>query len=173
MTLPIVPPPPRLSDEPFPPYRFVPGQGPHPFAHVGGWGYGQARSVPPYLPPERWQESRAYLYGCDLFNAGWWWEAHECWEEFWHVCKDHGSAIWDDLLRGLIQLAACALNRERGVHSGAGRLLETGCAALLRAADPQGRRAGLDLQDLCRRARTHLGAEGPPLPGLYLLPAAG
>ena len=165
--------PPRLSDEPFPPYRYVPGQGPHPFAHEGGWGFGQERPVPPYVPTERWAECPAFLFGCDLFNQGWWWEAHETWEELWHVAKPQSEA-WADLLKGLIQLAACSLQRERGVHSGAGRLLLSGTAALQRAAQAGdgGRLCGLDLPALCAAAQQHLAAEEPPRPGLQVWPRA-
>lgn len=165
-------PPPRLSDEPFPPYRYVPGQAPHPFAHEGGWGYGTERPVPPDVTPENWQDSRAYLFGCDLFNQGWWWEAHETWEELWHVTKD-GSPVWDSLLKGLIQLAACALNRERGVHAGATRLLASGTAALLASGAGQSQRCGLDLPALVAAAHAHLSEQAPPVPGLYLRPSAG
>lgn len=164
-------PPPRLSETPFPPYRFMPGKAPHPFAHEGGWGYGLERPVPPYHPPDQWQQSDNYLYGCDLFNAGWWWEAHETWEEQWHVTQAH-SPGWTDLLKGLIQLAACALNRERGVHGGANRLLVTACEALQRAESADEGDFGLDLSDLRARAHTHLAAEAPSVPGFYLRPTS-
>ena len=168
-------PPPRLSELPFPPYRFVPGKAPHPFAHPEGWGHGVERVAPPFVPLERWAESAAYLLGCDYFNHGWWWEAHEAWEELWHVTKDK-SPSWGDLLKGLIQLAACALNRERGVHSGAGRLLVTARQALASAEQRDGvdgRLGGLDLRLVCERAALHYGSSGPPLPGLHLVPSAG
>jgi len=161
--------PARFTYDAFPPYRYVPGKAPHPFAHKEGWGFGRERPVPPYHPPERWQKSRAYLFGCDLFNAAYWWEAHETWEELWHVAKPRSPA-WDHLLKGLIQLAACSLNREREVHGGASRLLLTACAALQRAHDPASTNFGLDLPALLTEARTHLSAKTPPTPGLYVLP---
>ena len=125
--------PPRfLPDEPFPPYRFVPGHAPHPFAHREGYAFGQRDIAPPYLPCERWHENHAFLRGLDFFNRGWWWEAHEAWEGCWHVARDRDEAQ-RDLLKGLIQLAACALNRERGFNRGADGLLDTARLALGRA----------------------------------------
>ena len=166
--------PPRLApDAAFPPYRFVPGKAPHPFAHEGGWGYGTERPVPPYTPPERWRECTNYLYGVDLFNAGWWWEAHETWEELWHVTQAESEG-WTDLLKGLIQLAACSLNRERGVHGGANRLLVTAVQCLERVRDRDavdGRFCGLDVAWLIDAAREHLTDEAPAKPGLFLRPA--
>jgi len=164
--------PPRLVDDPFPPYRFVPGKAPHPFAHEGGWGYGTERPPPDYTPPEEWRTCRNYLFGIDLFNAGWWWEAHEVWEEQWHVTQSQHDG-WTLMLKGLIQLAACALNRERGVHGGANRLLETGSGYLSEAADTHGVDGvfcGLDLPALVTAAREHLSAESAPTPGLFLQP---
>lgn len=125
--------PPLFVDQPFPPYRFVPGVTPHPFAHAEGWGFGKERPPPPLLAPERWAENTPYLRGCDFFNRGWWWEAHEAWEDLWHVVEGHHPRQWQ-LLKGLIQLAACALQRERGIDGGAERLLLTALACLERVA---------------------------------------
>jgi len=163
-------PPLFLPAEPFPPYRFVPGHAPHPFL-PGGYAAGQHPPPPPYAPLERWRESPAYLRGLDFFNRGWWWEAHETWESLWHVCEGRDEAQ-HELLKGLIQLAASALNRERGNDAGAGRLLETSAAALGRAraladADTLG---GLDLPALEREARSRLGVPAARVDGFYLRP---
>ncbi|MGQ0553203.1 MAG: DUF309 domain-containing protein [Planctomycetota bacterium] len=115
-------PPLFLPNEPFPPYRFVPGHAPHPFAHKGGYGYGQRPSAPPFCGRSQWRRNQPYLRGLDFFNRGWWWEAHEAWESYWHVCEGRDE-VQRRLVQGLIQLAACALNRERASDAGAGRLL--------------------------------------------------
>ena len=188
--------PPLFVDEAFPPYRFVPGVTPHPFAHTDGWGYGTERPPPPLLAPEQWAENKAFLRGCDFFNRGWWWEAHEAWEDLWHVVEGHHPRQWD-LLKGLIQLAACALQRERGIDKGAERLLVTAVACLDRvargelpertdntAASPnEGSLAeslapqtahycGLDLAALADEARARLSQPAPRVDGFYLRPAA-
>lgn len=72
---------PRLvPNEPFPPYSFVPGRFPHPESDPTGHSYGFVRSPTTPLDPKRWQESRTYLYGLDLFNAGFYWESHVAFE---------------------------------------------------------------------------------------------
>jgi len=171
-------------DEPFPPYRFVPGVTPHPYAHADGWGYGQERPTPPFVPPERWHENETFLRGCDFFNRGWWWEAHETWEELWHVVEGRHARLWD-LLKGLIQLAACALQRERGVDKGAERLLSSALKYLGQiTADGQSsqpletdqvspRFCGLDLVALSVEAQERLGQPLSRVDGFYLCPSSG
>ena len=163
-------PPLHCPDEPFPPYRFVPGRSPHPFAHEGGWGYGSDRPVPPFVAREDWATNVSYLRGVDFFNRGWWWEAHEVWEEQWHVVEGR-DAVQHDLLKGLIQLAACALNRERGSDRGAGRLLESACGFLEQAAAAGGDQLmGLDLPALRDEARRRLAEPVARVDGFHLLP---
>jgi uncharacterized protein len=163
-------PPLFLPDEPFPPYRFVPGHTRHPF-QPGGYAAGERPPAPPYEPLERWRHSRPYLRGLDFFNRGWWWEAHESWESLWHVCAGRDPAQ-HDLLKGLIQLAACALNRERGSDGGAARLLDTACDALGRARAAAGRDelGGLQVPELVREARERLAAPSARVDGFFLRP---
>ncbi|MDG2149922.1 MAG: DUF309 domain-containing protein [Planctomycetota bacterium] len=164
-------PPLLLPDQQFPPYRFVPGRAPHPFAHEGGWGYGEDRSPPPFLSREAWRDNRAYLSGCDYFNRGWWWEAHEVWEELWHVVEGK-DAVQHDLLKSLIQLAAAALNRERSSDKGAARLLGRAEERLRRVQVEADAEVvmGLDLKALCCRAVEHLGSPTVRVDGFYLEP---
>ncbi len=164
-------PPLLVPDVPFPPYRFVPGRAPHPFAHTGGWGFGASRPVPPFVARDGWRDSRNYLAGVDLFNRGWWWEAHEVWEELWHVVEGKDAAQ-HDLLKGLIQLAACALNRERGSDAAAERLLASAQEFLRRAEEGAGapRVMGLDLPALRAAAHEVLGAPCPRVDAFHLLP---
>jgi hypothetical protein len=83
-----------------------------------------ARPAP--LDPGRWQDSRAYLRAIDLFNHGYYWEAHEVWEGLWHACGRSGQAA--TLLKGLIRLAAAGVKvrqgRPEGVRSHARRAEE-------------------------------------------------
>ena len=66
--------------KPFPPYRHIPGVTPHPIRDPRGHSYGieEVHDVDP-LPPELWQQNEDYLYGVDLYNFAYWWEAHEAW----------------------------------------------------------------------------------------------
>jgi hypothetical protein len=168
-------PPLLLPDQPFPPYRFVPGHAPHPFAHREGYGYGQRPEPPPFRTAGQWKRNRAYLHGVDLFNRGWWWEAHEVWESYWHVTAGH-DAQQHDLFKALIQLAACALNRERGSDGGAARLLFSAIGLLekvdrQRAGEPL---CGLVLADVVSNGHKFLAEAVDPrvgaVNGFYLRP---
>ena len=87
----------------FPPYRHVPGVTPHPINDVHGHSYGLTETADdPILPPEAWRENEDYLYGVDLYNFAYWWEAHEAWEGLWHKAEDDYRLF----LQGLIQISA-------------------------------------------------------------------
>lgn len=168
------PPPLFLPQLPFPPYRFVPGVTPHPFNQPGGYALGQRPPAPPFLPRDSWPVNEPYLRGLDFFNRGWWWEAHESWESLWHAVQGRDEAQ-HELLKGLIQLAASALNRERGLHDGADRLLQSALAALSRAAAAASaagkpRLMGLDLDEVAAAARRALPAREATVTGLFLRP---
>lgn len=102
----------------FPPYAFLPGRDPHPSRDPRGHSFGLEESPPPWLPPARWRESEPYLWGVDLYNHGFLWEAHEAWEGLWHVSK--GERLQALFLQGLIQCAAAWLKvpmqQPRGVE---------------------------------------------------------
>ncbi len=124
----IVPPPgapARLSQKPLPPYRYVPGLHPHPVAHPDGHSFNPTGAHPeaaPWVPPERWRESPDYLYGVDLYNNGYWWEAHEAWEGLWQQTDKSGQQ--GRFLQGLIQVSAAHLKRHVEQPDGMNRLLE-------------------------------------------------
>jgi hypothetical protein len=105
-----------LPDEPLPPYTYVPGKTPHPVSDPAGHSFGVAPERPPTPDPERWWECRAYLRGIDLFNHGFYWEAHEAWEGLWHACGRKGTTA--DFLKGLIHLAAAGVKVRQGVPKG-------------------------------------------------------
>ena len=166
-------PPLFLPDEEFPPYRFVPGRAPHPLME-GGYAHGRSVAPPPYRTADKWRSNRAYLRGLDFFNRGWWWEAHEAWESYWHVVEERDPAQ-HDLFKALIQLAACALNRERGSDAGAARLLFSAVKLLERLGhESGGRLCGLDLERLVGHAHQFLGEptddRTPAVDGFYLRP---
>ncbi len=98
---------PRYTDRPFPPYSYVPGQAPHPVSDPAGHMYGHEPPKPPPLDPANWRASDTYLYGIDLFNHGYYWEAHETWESLWHAAGRKGEVA--DFLKGLIKLAAAGV----------------------------------------------------------------
>jgi len=109
---------PRLAPErALPPYAFVPGRSPHPVSDPAGHSHGQTPEKPPPLDPARWGESPTYRYGFDLFNHGYYWEAHEAWESLWHAAGRRGPVA--TLLKGLIKLAAAGVKIRQGRADGA------------------------------------------------------
>jgi predicted metal-dependent hydrolase len=103
-------------DVPLPPYTYVTGRTPHPIRDPQGHLFGRAAEAPPPLDPQRWRENVAYLLGIDLFNHGYYWEAHEVWEGLWHAAERTGPVA--DFLKGLIKLAAAGVKAYEGRPDG-------------------------------------------------------
>ena len=106
--------------------RYVPGLQPHPTRDRAGHSYrGAARAQrhPPWdpghgVPPADW------LIGVDLFNAFYFWEAHEAWEGPWSAQPRDGRPA--QMLQGLIQIAAAMVKVRLGSAAGAATLSEEG-----------------------------------------------
>jgi hypothetical protein len=111
---------------PFPPYSYVTGRFPHPTRDPAGHSYGHSAARPLPLDPGNWNTSQPYLYAIDLFNHGYYWEAHEAWEALWHAAGRRGPMA--DFLKGLIKLAAGGVKvlegRPEGVRRHARRAIE-------------------------------------------------
>ena len=60
--------------------------------------------------------SDVFLWGLDLFNHGYYWEAHEAWEGLWQVV-DRGVPS-RMLFKGLILLSAAGVKIREGEHPG-------------------------------------------------------
>ncbi len=83
-----------LPEVPLPERPFQPGSGARP--QLDG--------------PEPW------LWGLDLFNHGYYWEAHEVWEGLWiELGRSSPAGL---LVRGLIQAAAASLKSVQGNQRG-------------------------------------------------------
>lgn len=156
--------PPRYAPaRPFPPYAFLPGRDPHPTGDPRGHSYGERTEAPPvYLPAERWRENGDFLFGCDLYNHGYLWEAHEAWEGLWHRARQDGDQA--ELLQGLIQCAAACLKIPMDQPGGRARLAEAGTGRLERVARARaGRHMGLDLLTFVREFRAFAALAAPEL----------
>ncbi|MEQ1893749.1 MAG: DUF309 domain-containing protein [Planctomycetota bacterium] len=129
---------------PFPPYAFLPGRDPHPTRDPHGHSFRHEEAPPPRVEPRRWSASEAYLFGVDLYNHGFLWEAHESWEGLWHVSKpDRIQALY---LQGLIQCAAAWLKIPMGQPAGVQRLSTLALEKLDEVERTSGERyMGLDL----------------------------
>ena len=105
-----------VPDEPFPPYSYVTGRFPHPTRDPAGHSFGVEPTPCPAPEPNHWRDCRAYLFGLDLFNHGYYWEAHETWEGIWHACGRRGGAA--NFIKGLIKLAAAGVKAHEGRLNG-------------------------------------------------------
>jgi uncharacterized protein len=138
---------PRYSPRPLPAYRFVPGLQPHPIRDPRGHSYTPAPLAKRHTRwnPDEWRSLDDWLYGVDLFNRFYFWEAHEAWEGLWATAA-RGTAE-SLMLQGLIQIAAGLLKVHVGVASGARTLSSQGLDKLQRARVLQPELLGLDVRD--------------------------
>lgn len=100
---------------PLPAYAYIPGRMPKDE---------HRRDIPKIktinISPKRWFENEAYVYGIDLFNHHYFYEAHEVWEALW--MKVDRETVQGKFLKGLIQLAASRLKVLMGEAKPAERL---------------------------------------------------
>jgi len=113
-----------LPQKSFPPYAYLPGKNPHPVRDPTGHSY-HVEPIP--VAAEASLGSDAFLWGLDLFNHGYYWEAHEAWEGLWQVAERDGPLRM--LFKGLILLSAAGIKIREGKHAAAVR--HTGRAAAL------------------------------------------
>jgi len=150
---------PRYTSHPFPSYRFVPGQSPHPRRNRLGHSYCQPEPRPRPFPAAQWQTSDDYLYGIDLYNFAYWWEAHEIFEGFWHVVgRDTEQG---NFFQALIQLAAANLKRFMGNDAAARNLARSGVTRLRNVPSSY---MGIDIALLIQSIQEHLDSPHPHIP---------
>ncbi len=97
----------QVPQYPFPDYAYIPGTR----------AKEEKRKDIPHFD---FQNDDAYLYGVDLFNHEFYYEAHEVWEELWHFV---GHKTERGLfLKALIQMAGARLKMIMGQEEPANRL---------------------------------------------------
>lgn len=108
-------------DLPLPPYSYVPGHFPHPISDPAGHSYQHSATSSDEQTPgahpqiclqSDWRKLPNYLFGIDLFNHGFYWEAHETWEQVWIELGRAGREA--DFIKGLIKLAAAGVKVREG-----------------------------------------------------------
>lgn len=152
----------RYTDAwPLPEARHVPGQTSRPTASPA---FDAAQSVPIYTVDRQWRENAAYLYGIDLYNAGFFWEAHEVWEAVWmHTLGNSRERL---LLQGLIQLTNACLKVLMQNKPAASRLLNIAREKLIEASHGGPDIMGVELALLSQDVLDFGGAlerDGPPV----------
>ena len=135
-------------EKPFPPYAFVPGRHPHPIRDPEGHSFGQEVETLPAPLPGELAGNIHFRFGLDLFNFGYYWEAHEAWEELWHAAGRKGNLA--DLLKGLIHLAAAGVKAREGNPNG-----------VIRHARRAGELFRITNRDILRRIAEELASEPP------------
>jgi hypothetical protein len=142
----------RLSSLPLPAYRFVPGRHPHPTRSPDGHGVEAAIELEP---------REAWLYGIDLFNTRYFWEAHEAWEKVWQSAPE--GTRGREVVKGLIQIAAGLLKLHLGNEAAARRLAARGVERIEAAAAHHGVFRGLELGPVVQAARAQIVDAPAPL----------
>lgn len=103
-----------LPHRSFPGYAYLPGRQPHPVRDPAGHSY----QVQP-VPVSATLDSDEFAWGHDLFNFGYYWEAHEAWEGLWQVAGR--GTPQRALLKGLILLSAAGVKIREGKRTAAMR----------------------------------------------------
>jgi|GEM_PF-183980 len=58
-------------------------------------------------------QQNLFIEGCELFDDGKYWHAHESWEDLWKSLKPLDRPVETDAVQGIIQCAALLYNYER------------------------------------------------------------
>jgi uncharacterized protein len=139
---------------------------PHPIRDPAGHSY--KVKLPEVAPPDPsdWRGSPLYCWGIDLFNAGYYWEAHEAWEAVWVAAGRRGVVA--DFLKALIKLAAGGVKIREGTPAGARRHLRRARELfdiVVRQSDaPNQRWLGLNPATLCQTCDRKLDGPLPDRP---------
>jgi hypothetical protein len=105
-----------LPEKSFPSYAYLPGRQPHPVRDPAGHSYNSEAML---STAEISLDSDTFLWGLDLFNHGYYWEAHEAWEGLWQVADR--NAPLRTLFKGLILLSAAGVKIREGKQAAAMR----------------------------------------------------
>jgi len=105
----------RYTDFPFPERAYVPGKTARPCEEP----LAQYDITPKPLSILNVQENPFFLYGVDLYNHHFFWEAHESWECIWKRESDESLKA---MIKGLIQVSGGYLKSIQGIETGARKL---------------------------------------------------
>ena len=146
------PPHPRYSSRPWPAYRFVLGEAPHPTVDPQGHSFGKEES-PQVLTTENWATNEDYLYAVDLYNYAYWWEAHEAFEGLW--AEFARGTPESDLLQGIIKISAAFYKWHLHTAKGVSLHYAGGTALLKEAMAYSPVYMGIDLPEYLQRLANH------------------
>ena len=90
----------------------------------------------------------------DLFNHGYYWEAHEVWESLWIAASRQG--VTADFLKGLIKLAAAGVKTKEGNPTGAARHTKRAVELLSSVLPTATHYCGLDLTQVIEECHSEV-----------------
>lgn len=169
-----------MPDRALPPYAHTPGVTPHPIRDPDGHSSGESHPELPSPESSAWRDCELYLRGIDLFNAGYYWEAHEAWEAVWIAAGRRG--VHADFFKALIKLAAAGVKLREANPAGARRHLRRADELLTIVSAAQaveGSLFGLELEPLQQACRELVAGTLPdvskqrepvPVLGISLVP---
>jgi len=153
----------RYSGIDLPKFRYIPGQGPHP-SHLAKGSHLPELPPPVPLSVESWQDSVHYRYALDLFNYGYWWEAHEVLEILWVLAKR--ETPMGTFLQGLIQISAALLKESQSLHEAALHLAAKGFPKF---RTKSGVFLGLEVEPFLGEVEAFLSGQRPAPPLILLV----
>jgi uncharacterized protein len=170
-----------IPNRTFPRYAYLPGRFPHPVRDPRGHSY-QVYEPPLSVTIETALSSDPYRWGVDLFNHGYYWEAHEAWEPLWLAAKQSTSHLL--FFKGLILLAAAGVKIREGKLTAARRHAGRAASLFRQVAGLKDREfcsaIGISLPLLAKRAETEVesmartgwatGSTPEPVFGFRLVP---
>ena len=143
----------RYSRQDFPSYRFIAGENPHPTENPEGHSYRKKDVIVKTIIPEHWQTNEQYLYGVDLYNAGYWWESHEAFESLWRAAEAKSSCR--DFLQGLIKISGAFLKWHLKKKKGLDYLYLGALEHLKRVEADYSFYMGIDLMEHVKKLNKH------------------
>jgi hypothetical protein len=159
---------PRYTKRPLPPYRYLPRRSgaslPRPRTDPAVASHAREATPLPPFTPDAWRTCEPYLYGIDLFNHGYWWEAHEALERVW-LAAGQKSTLCGRFVQGLIQLAAAQLKRFIGKVREAQSLTNAGIEKL---SPVEGIYLGIEVAPLIAEAKRCLQEDRGEFPRIEL-----
>ena len=100
-----------LKERQLPAYRFTPGKNDRPQDFPEKVD-GEDLELHAKLDPKKFWDSKSFYFALDLYNFGYYWEAHVWLESLWNAA--HREGLMGDFLKGLIMLCAAGVKARTG-----------------------------------------------------------
>ena len=153
----------RYTNFSLPSRKYIPGEGPHPRKNPENFHIPPLPSCVLKSEKDDWRKCARYLYAIELFNLGYWWEAHEVLEGLWmQAGRKTQLALF---IQGIIQIAAALLKYSQGNMKGALLLSDRGLEKIRRR---KGVYLGIDADEFADRVENYFSGENQSPPAISL-----